>query len=159
MKMLCEAVASALAEASAESELGALPRWRLDDLYDSMDSPKFFADFERARLEAKAFAERWRGRLATIAASPDAGETLAEAVRGYEALQDLAGRVMSYASLTYASDTSDAARAKFYGDANEKVTALAGDLLFFELELNRLDDAALEAAMATNALGRYRPWL
>jgi oligoendopeptidase F len=159
MRMPCEAVASAPAEASAESELGALPRWRLDDLYDSMDSPKFFADLERARLEAKAFAERWRGRLATIAASPDAGETLAEAVRGYEALQDLAGRVMSYASLLYASDTSDAARAKFYGDANEKVTALAGDLLFFELELNRLDDAALEAAMATNALARYRPWL
>ena len=52
---------------------------------------------------------------------------------------------MSYASLLYASDTSDAARAKFYGDAHERVTALAGDLLFFELELNRIDDALLEA--------------
>ena len=51
------------------------------------------------------------------------------------------------------------ARAKFYGDAQERVTALAGDLLFFELELNRLDDARLEAAMATPALGHYRPWL
>ena len=80
-------------------------------------------------------------------------------VRGYEALQDLIGRVMSYASLLYASDTSDAARAKFYGDANERVTELAGDLLFFELELNRIADATLEAAMARPALGRYRPWL
>ena len=66
---------------------------------------------------------------------------------------------MSYASLLYASDTSDPARAKFYGDAQERVTALAGDLLFFELELNRLDDAALEAAMAAPALAHYRPWL
>ena len=66
---------------------------------------------------------------------------------------------MAYASLLYASDTSDAARAKFYGDAHERVTALSGDLLFFELELNRIDDAKLEAAMATPALGRYRPWL
>ena len=89
----------------------------------------------------------------------EAGERLAEAVRGYEALQDLIGRVMSYASLLYACDTSDAARAKFYGDVNERVTELAGDLLFFELELNRIDDAKLEAAMATPALGRYRPWL
>ena len=39
------------------------------------------------------------------------------------------------------------------------MTALAGDLLFFELELNRLDDAVLDAAMATPALGHYRPWL
>ena len=115
------------------------------DLYESMDSPRFAADLERAEREAKAFAERWRGKLAAIAASPEAGERLAEAVSAYEALQDLIGRVMSYASLLYASDTSDAARAKFYGDAHERVTALAGDLLFFELELNRLDDATLEA--------------
>ena len=66
---------------------------------------------------------------------------------------------MSYASLLYASDTSDVARAKFYGDTQERVTALTGDLLFFELELNRIDDAALEAAMAAPALGHYRPWL
>ena len=55
---------------------------------------------------------------------------------------------MSYAGLVYAGDTSDPARAKFYGDAQENVTALAGDLLFFELELNRLDDALIDAAMA-----------
>ena len=77
----------------------------------------------------------------------------------YELLQDLTGRVMAYASLIYASDTSDAARAKFHGDTQERVTALAGDLLFFELELNRIDDARLEALMATPALGHYRPWL
>ena len=80
-------------------------------------------------------------------------------MRAYEALQDLVGRVMSYASLLYASDTSDPARAKFYGDAHERATAIAGDLLFFELELNRLDDALLEAAMARPALAHYRPWL
>jgi len=146
-------------QASAAAELGSLPQWRLDDLYESMDSPRFASDLERAQREARAFAENWRGKLAAIAASPGAGIRLAEAIGGYEALQDLIGRVMSYASLLYASDTSDATRAKFYGDANEKVTALAGDLLFFELELNRLDDATLEAAMATTSLARFRPWL
>src|SRR5271165_1382906 len=159
MRMFSDFVYSAQAPAPAATELGALPQWRLDDLYESMDSPRFAADLERAQRESKAFAATWRGTLAAIAASPAAGEKLAEAVKSYEALQDLIGRVMSYASLLYASDTSDAARAKFYGDAQEKVTALAGDLLFFELELNRLDDSALEAAMATPALGHYRPWL
>ena len=66
---------------------------------------------------------------------------------------------MSYASLLYAGDTSDPARAKFYGDAQEKVTDIAGELLFFELELNRLDDAKLEAAMRGSQLEHYRPWL
>ena len=159
MPMLFDSVGSVSAPSPAADGLGALPQWRLEHLYESMESERFAEDMERARREAKEFAAAWRGRLAAIADEPDAGERLAEAVRSYEALQDLTGRVMSYASLLYASDTSDSARAKFYGDASEQVTALAGDLLFFELELNRLDDAKLEAAMATPALGRYRPWL
>ncbi len=124
-----------------------------------MDSPSFAADLERAQREAKQFSGTWRGKLAAIAEAGNGGERLAEAVRTYEALQDLIGRVLSYASLLYASDTSDAARAKFYGDTHERVTALSGDLLFFELELNRIDGARLEHAMATPALGHYRPWL
>ena len=115
----------------AADDLGALPQWRLEDLYEGMDSPRFAADLERAQREAKAFAEQWRGKLAVVADTQEAGARLADAVRAYEALQDLTGRVMSYASLLYASDTSDAAQAKFYGDTQERVTALAGDLLFF----------------------------
>jgi oligoendopeptidase F len=160
MTMLFDSDRAAAAHASDAGPLGSLPQWRLEDLYESMDSPRFAADMARSESEAKAFAEAWRGKLGTIADSPEAGSRLAEAVRGYEALQDLVGRVMSYASLLYASDTSDTTRAKFYGDAQERVTALAGDLLFFELELNRIDDSKLEAAMAANpALGHFRPWL
>ena len=125
---------------AASGDLGALPEWRLQDLYEGMDSQRFAADFERAEREAKAFAEAYRGKLAELADRPDAGETLAAAVKAYESLQDLTGRIMAYASLLYASDTSDPQIAKFHGDAQERVTALAGDLLFFELELNRLDD-------------------
>jgi oligoendopeptidase F len=159
MTMLSDSVRAASALSPASDGLGALPQWRLEDLYESMESPRFADDMKRAQRQAKLFAETWRGRLAAIADSDEAGERLAEAVRAYEELQDLTGRVMSYASLLYASDTSDADRAKFYGDANERITALAGDILFFELELNRLDDSKLEAAMANPALGRYRPWL
>ena len=159
MTLLFDSVLAAQAPSPSSDGLGSLPQWRLEDLYESMDSPRFATDLERAEQEAKRFAAAWRGKLAATAASKGGGERLAEAVRAYEALQDLTGRVMSYASLLHASDTSDAARAKFYGDAHERVTALASDLLFFELELNRIDDALLERAMATRALGHYRPWL
>src|ERR1700735_1712461 len=140
-------------------DLGALPKCRLQDLYEGMDSPSFSADLQRAEGQAKLFAEAYRGKLAALADRPDAGETLAAAVQAYESLQDLTGRIMAYASLLYASDTCNPRIAKFYGDAQERVTALAGDVLFFELELNRLDDSKLNAAMAAPALGHYRPWL
>jgi oligoendopeptidase F len=143
--------------ANSLSNLGALPEWRLDHLYSGMDSSKFAADLIRAGDDAKSFAAARKGRLADLLAQGDDG--LVDAIREYEALQDLMGRLMSYASLMYAGDTADPARAKFYGDAQERVTEIAGDLLFFELELNRLDDAALAMSTARGPLGHYRPWL
>jgi oligoendopeptidase F len=94
-----------------------------------------------------------------MAASPEGGAALAAAVKSYEAIDDLMGRLGSYAGLLHAGDTLDPARTKFYGDVQERLTAASTHLLFFALELNRVDDALLEAAMRDPALGHYRPWL
>jgi len=140
-------------------DLGALPEWRLDDLYSGMDAPRFASDMQNAIGLSQAFADAYRGKLASLIETPGGADSLAEAVRRYESIQDLVGRIMSFASLTYAGDTSDGARAKFYGDAQDKVTTLSGDLLFFELELNRLDESKLNALMQNPSLGHYRPWI
>ncbi|NMN59071.1 oligoendopeptidase F [Xanthobacter sp. SG618] len=136
-----------------------LPEWNLTDLYAAMDAPELAADIAKADEECKAFEDAYKGKLADLLAAPNAGAALAEAVKRYEAVDDLLGRIASYGSLVYAGDTSDPARAKFYGDIQEKLTDSSTHLLFFTLELNRLDDAALEAAMADPALGHYRPWI
>ncbi|WP_238120580.1 MULTISPECIES: M3 family oligoendopeptidase [unclassified Xanthobacter] len=149
------ATRGAAAVASAE----ALPEWNLTDLYPAMDSPELEADLLRADLEAKDFETAYKGKLATLLADKEAGAALAAAVRRYEEMDDLIGRIASYGSLVYAGDTSDPARAKFYGDIQERLTDASTHLLFFTLELNRLDDKALEAAMAVPALAHYRPWI
>jgi oligoendopeptidase F len=144
---------------SSASPLGALPEWNLADLYAGMDDPQVKRDLDRADAECLAFEEAYKGRLAALADAPDAGAKLAEAVRRYEALDDLLGRIISFAGLVHAGNTVDPARAKFYADVQERITAASTHLLFFQLELNRLDDAELEAAMTDPALGHYRPWL
>jgi oligoendopeptidase F len=136
-----------------------LPEWNLADLYPAMDAPAYVADLAEAARACKAFAETYAGKLAGLLDAPNGGLVLAEALSRYEALEDLLGRIMSYAGLVYSGDTTDPTRAKFYGDAQEKVTAASSDLLFFTLELNRIDDARLEAAMAEARLAHYRPWL
>ena len=140
-------------------DLGPLPEWDLSHLYPGMDSAAYRGDLERARTEAAAFAALYRGALATLAAGPDASEKLCAAIAAYEKLDDLMGRIMSYAGLIYSSDTTNPDNAKFFGDAQEKITNASSDLLFFQLELNRIDDAVLDAAMASGPLAHYRPWL
>jgi oligoendopeptidase F len=140
-----------------EPNLGALPEWNLADLYPSMQAPAFASDLDRAARECKAFADRYRGKLAALAVEGDA-RGLAGAVQEYEQLEDLLGRIMSFAGLTYSGDTNDPTRAKFYGDTQDKITAASTDLLFFQLELNRLDQSVL-AQITAGALKHYRPWL
>jgi oligoendopeptidase F len=136
-----------------------LPEWNLADLYSGLDDPAIKRDLDRIDADCVAFEDAYKGKLAELAAAPNAGEALAEAVRRYEAIDDLMGRLGSYAGLLHAGNTVDPVRTKFYGDVQERLTAASTHLLFFALELNRIDDALVEAAAADPALGHYRPWL
>ena len=138
--------------------LGPLPEWDLRDLYPSIDAPQVKRDLDRADAECLAFEESYRGKLAAIAASVEPGRALAAAVERYESIDELLGRLDSYAGLLYAGNTTDPMRAKFYGDVRDRLTAASSHLLFFTLDLNRIEDAALEPALADPRLARYRPW-
>jgi oligoendopeptidase F len=141
------------------AKLGALPEWNLSDLYPGLDSPKIKRDLEQADSDCVAFEQEFKGRLAALATGEGAGGALAAAVKRYESIDDRLGRLISYASLVYAGNTTDPVSAKFYGDIQERITAASLHLLFFTLELNRIDDGQLDAAMRDPAFGHYRPWI
>ena len=147
---------SAPADAAASSRQSAdgLPSWDLTDLYPAPDSPAVEADFAMADRSAEAFAAAHLGRLAT---APEG--TLAAAITEYERIEEILGRLTSYAQLLFAADSNNAEIGRFYQTVSERVTAISSKLLFFTLELNRLDDAAIEQKAADPALARWRPWL
>ena len=161
-----EATSSACQKSSRKTKskpdatrLGALPEWDLSALYAGLDDPAIKRDLDRTDADCVAFEQDYKGKLAGLAATPQGGAALGEAVRRYEAISDRMGRLGSYAVLIHEGDTVDPARTKFYGDMQERMTAASTHLLFFELELNRIDDAQLEAALGDATLGHYRPWL
>jgi oligoendopeptidase F len=136
-----------------------LPEWNLTDLYPAIDAPEVAADLDRLDAECASFEADFKGRLAEETAKEGGAGWLAGAVKRYEAIEDLAGRLGSYAGLVHAGDSVDPVKSKFYGDVSERLTAASVHLLFFTLELNRVDDAVLERAMQTPELGHYRPWI
>ncbi|MGY4306114.1 oligoendopeptidase F [Bradyrhizobium sp. USDA 4369] len=144
---------------AAKAGIGTLPEWNLGDLYMGIDAPEIAHDLAKMDAECVAFETDYKGKLAEHVARDDGGEWLAAAVRRYEAIDDLAGRLGSFAGLAHAGDSVDPAISKFYGDISERLTAASTHLLFFPLELNRIDDAVIERAMETPALGHYRPWI
>lgn len=143
------------AAGSPKIELGQMPEWDLSDLYAGPAAPQITADITAAGEEAKRMKAAYQGKLADLARD---GAKLAVAVKDYEKLSDTMGKLGSYAGLYYAQNQSDPARAKFYGDVSEALTRISTDLIFFELELNQIDDAVLDAAIAHKDLARYKPW-
>jgi oligoendopeptidase F len=139
---------------SAPAAKDALPRWDLTDLYPAPDSPAVEADFARAEIKAREFAAGYGSKLAGLS-----GAALAKAIAEYQEIEETLGRLISYAQLLFSADSSDAATGRFYQSVTERVTAISTHLLFFSLELNRLDDAVLDAKLADAALAHWSPWL
>jgi oligoendopeptidase F len=88
---------------------GKLPEWNLGDLYGSIDAPEVARDLARMDADCVAFETDYKGKLAERTAREDGGAWLAEAVKRYEAIDDLAGRLSSFAGLAHAGDSVDAA--------------------------------------------------
>src|ERR1700712_2835443 len=147
------------AKAAAKPKSARLPEWNLADLYSGIGAPEVTRDLKKMDAECLAFEADYKGKLAEQAAGEGGGKWLAGAIRRYEAIDDLAGRLGSYAGLIHAGDSVDPAITKFYGNVSERLTAASGHLLFFALELNRVDDAVIDHAMQTPELGHYRPWI
>ena len=157
---LSNAKQAATAEAGSNShKLGDLPTWNLGDLYPSPTSPEFLGDLEKAMQAAKAFEAKWKGNL-EAAAGKTGDEGLGASIEEMDALDDLVGRIGSFAGLTYYSDTTSPANGKFFGDIQSKLTDLGSNLLFYSLELNRIDDAIIDAAIANDPkTAHYQSWL
>ncbi len=147
------------AQAAASTDLSNLPRWNLTDLYPAPDSPELARDLKISAEQAIAFETKWKGKLEAEVSKAQGGD-FADAIKEFEQFEELMGRIYSYAGLLYADDTSSATNAKLYGDVQQKLTDASSHLIFFSLELNRIDDALLDKAIADNpAIGHYKPWL
>jgi oligoendopeptidase F len=145
---------AATAAAPTPDTLGPLPEWNLADLYAGPDAPDLARDLAGAETGAVAFRDRYQGKLAALD-----GAALGTAIAEYERIDEVLARIMSYASLVYAGNMADAAIGRFYQTMQERVTAISTHLVFFTLELNRLDDTVLAKQLEAPAAKHYAPWL
>ena len=132
---------------------GDLPEWDLNDLYTSENAPELLRDLNWLKINCISFSHDYEGNLTKLNAVGLLG-----AVQRYEAIDVVAGRIMSFAGLRYYQLTSDPERAKFMSDMQDKVTTLTTPLVFYGLEFNRLNEESLLKMVSQNTeLARYKP--
>ena len=146
---------------SAESDLTASDvRWELDELLGDSTVEQML-DRSGELVDELATA---RGTIADLSASELAG-----LMRRSAELEELLGRVGNYVMLRFSEDTADPQRGAEMMLVEERSTAMATKLVFFELEWAELSDERVEELLADPELDfcahhlrnmrRYRPHL
>lgn len=134
--------------------LRKLPEWDLGDFYSGIDAKTIDKDISKATKLCKAFRKDYAEKIHKLT-----GEELGKAVSDYEKIQDLLGKLGSYASLAYAKNMQDSKISQFYQNINEKLTELSSLILFFTLDINKLPEQELKKRLKDPALKKYAPWL
>ncbi|MBY5932062.1 M3 family oligoendopeptidase [Tateyamaria omphalii] len=138
---------------TGDQPFGDLPEWNLDDLYTGEDAAELKRDLDWLEEACKSFATDYESKLDTLDA-----KGLLDCIQRQERINQVAGRIMSFAGLRHYQLTTDAGRAKFMSDCQEKITNFTTPLVFFTLELNRLEDDHLNGLLDQNTdLARYKP--
>lgn len=136
-------------------DFGDLPNWNLSDLYPTTDGKEISTDLENLEKNCGSFAADYQGQLDGLTS-----DGLLNCIERYEDIQNIAGRIMSFAGLRYYQNTTDSERSKFMADMQAKITDFTTPLVFFSLEINSIDDKIIKNLLNSNEkLARYKPIL
>ena len=140
---------------TAGGDFGDLPNWNLSDLYPTTDGKEISTDLENLEKNCGSFAADYQGQLDGLTS-----DGLLNCIERYEDIQNIAGRIMSFAGLRYYQNTTDSERSKFMADMQAKITDFTTPLVFFSLEINSIDDKIIKNLLDSNEkLARYKPIL
>lgn len=135
-------------------KLGNLPGWNLADFYTSCNAPEVADDIATLKRQCASFADSYAGKVAAMD-----GAQLGKAVQRYEQIQELMGKLGSYAQLLYSVEMSNPQVTQFYQNTQELLTDLSSQILFFTLDINKLEDAAIDEKLKDATLAHYTPWI
>jgi oligoendopeptidase F len=125
--------------------------WDLSALYSSITDPRLDSDLDRELDRARAFRERYMGRVAELDAAG-----LLEALKESESISMESAKPGTYASLVFAADTSKPEHGALYQRMSERRSELAAETMFFELELSQAPEEWLSPLLEDEALAPYR---
>lgn len=132
------------------------PVWDLSDLYRSIDDPNIERTLQDQLRRAEEFAGKYRGVIRSPALT---AETLFGAIVEYETILQELDKPLTYASLLFSADTSEAARGAFFQRMRERHSEITIRLMFFELELMEIPEDQMARLVGDDVLDEYRHYI
>ena len=135
--------------------LNDLPSWNLDDLYVSEKSEKLLSDISLINLNTEKFITQYKNKdLNTLKY-----EELSNSINLYENIFKLLGRILSHASLLFATNMNNSTLGQHYQKMRELYSEISSKLIFFELNLMNLKEKNINEIIKENKIPKWKPWL
>ena len=128
--------------------------WGLDDLYKSFDDPAIEADKLLCMDTANKFIELYSGRVDAL--SPEA---FYKAVSILEGIEEVCEKIITFAYLSFVTETDNTGIGKLLQDAREFDSAIRSKTLFFTLEWTKASSKYTSGIMNYPALSNYHHYL
>ena len=131
-----------------------MPEWDLSEYYKGTDDKQIDEDIKKYAQSAAAFAEKYRGKVATLDA-----DTFVAALKEMENISKLASKLGGFAYLNSTTRLMDAKASALYQKVSETLSEVGTDLLFFSLEYNKMDEKAIRKLEGDKKVQAYAPYL
>ncbi len=138
----------------SKKKLQQIPSWDLSDFYSSIKDKKISLDLKKIAADSEKFTKTFSGKITKLNASQ-----LFSAIKNYEEIAEKIGKISSYSYLIYASDLSNHDNVSFHQNISEALNKFESQLVFFTLELNKIDDKKLTILLKNSDLKKYQPFI
>ncbi|MHA1911496.1 MAG: M3 family oligoendopeptidase [Candidatus Kariarchaeaceae archaeon] len=131
-------------------------QWDFSEHYSGTEDPKIRDGLSNALSIAKNFLEKYKGKMSS---SDLSSQTLKEAIESIEEIQEKTYPIVMYSRLLTSKDSQNSDYKQLVSSVQEKSTEIFNYLIFFELELNELDDEIFDKLIQEETLSNYVHYL
>lgn len=136
------------------SKNNIIPNWNLNDFYPSIKDQKIDHDLNEIQKRSELFEKKYQDKINDISSSE-----LYAAIKEYEDISELMGKIISFAYLNYASDLSNQDYVRFYQNISEKISEYESKFIFFTLGINNLEDGKISQLLMDQDLAKYSSFI
>ena len=131
-----------------------LPIWDLNDLYPSISSKKLKNDLDFIRKKSKSFEKRFHNKIAKLDHLK-----LYKSIIELEQIDLKIDKILSYAHLLLSENVNNEKNKIFFQEMQEKITSYYSSIIFFNLELNAIEEKKIKLLLKKKSLSKYKNWI
>ena len=131
-----------------------LPIWNLSEIYKDIKDPNIGKDIKEISKLSNEFSKKWKGRIKELSATD-----FVNCIEKYQAINESIYKIGTHSSLTFATNMEDPEISRYNSSISDQITEILSSLIFFTLELSKIDDKTIESWMKENSAQKWQPFI